>query len=325
MKIVKRLASVATVLGLLPIAAAPANAADWPTKSIELICPFSAGGDSDFNARVLAKYLTKELNQSVIVSNIIGGGSAVATDELVNSKPDGYRLYMNHSPLHTATAFGISEYAWSDMDPVVIFGRGTGEVLTVPVGFPANDVKGLIEASQKEPGKYRMAYNAGATSHYLAVKLALEGAKFNNITTGSASERVIGLLGGHLDVIVAGVPNVIDYVKTGKFKIIANAASTRADAYPDIPTIRELGYDISFDSTYTLYAPKGTDPKIITKLAAAVKKIVLENKEYAEEIKKGFAQTPYYEDPAQTKATLKKQLDAYMAIKDQLRAGFTKK
>lgn len=320
----KRLVSVAAVC-LCPAIAGTAAAAEWPAKSIELICSMTAGGDSDFNARVLAKYLTKELRQVVVVTNITGGGSSVATDEFVHSKPDGYRLYMNHNSLHTATAFGISDYAWSDMEPIDIFGRGTGEVITVRKDFPASDMKGLIAASQQAPGKYRFGYNAGATSHYLAVKLALEGAKFNNVTSGSASDRVIGLKGGHLDVIVAGIPNVIDYVKTGEFKIIANNASIRSPSYPDIPTVRELGYDISFDPTYTLFAVKGTDPKIVAKIDAAVKKIVLENKDYAAEIKQAFAQVPYYEDPAQTRKTLKTQLDAFMAIKDDLRAGFSAK
>ena len=299
-----------------------AHAAAYPTKSIELICSMSPGGDSDFNARALAKYLTKEIGQAVVVTNITGGGSSVATDEFVHSKNDGYRLYMNHSSLHSATAFGISEYAWSDMAPINIFGRGTGEVITVKKDFPANNMKELIEASQKAPSKYRFGYNAGATSHYLASKLSLAGAKFNNVTTGSAADRVVGLKGGHLDVIVAGIPNVMDYVKTGEFKIIANCASMRSPAYPDIPTMLDLGYDISFDPTYTLYAVKGTDPAIMAKIDAAVKKVVLENKEYAAEIKKAFDQTPYYEDTAKANATLKKQLDAFMAIKDALRAGF---
>ena len=302
-----------------------ASAAEkYPTKSIELICSMSAGGDSDFNARVLAKYLTRELGQSVIVTNITGGGSSIATDEFVHSRNDGYRLYMNHSSLHSATAFGVSEYAWTDMDPIAIFGRGTGEVITVHANFPGNTVQELIEATKKEPGKYKFGYNTGATSHYLGVKLASEGAKFNYVSTGSAADRVVGLKGGHLDVIVAGIPNVIDYVKTGEFKILANCASERSPAYPDIPTMKELGYNIFFDPTYSLYTVKGTNPEIIKILEAATKKIVLENKEYAAEIDKGWSQTPFYRDTAQTLETLKKELGAFMEVKDELRAGFAK-
>lgn len=309
-------------LGLTGLNATSALAADYPSKSIEIICSMSAGGDSDFNARVLAKYLTKELGQSVVVTNITGGGSSIATDEFVHSPKTGYRLYMNHCSLHSATGFGISDYAWSDMDPVAIFGKGTGEVITVPKSFPADDLKGLIEETKKNPGKYKFGYNAGATSHYLGAKLTQYGAKLNMVTTGSASDRVVGLKGGHLDIIVAGIPNIIDYVKTGEFKIIANCASTRSPAYPDIPTCIELGYDISFDPTYTLYAVKGTDPAIIKLLSAACKKIVLENKEYQAEINKAYAQFPYYEDTPKTREILNAQLDAFMSIKDLLRKGF---
>jgi tripartite-type tricarboxylate transporter receptor subunit TctC len=301
-----------------------AKAADYPAKSIEMVCTMNPGGDSDFNARTLAKYLTKELGQSVVVTNITGAGGSIGTDEFINnSKPDGYRIYMNHGSLHSTTAFGILQYSYFDMQPVVIFGWGTGEVITVHSSFPANTFKELIEVSKQNPGKYRFGYNPGATSHYLAVKLELAGAKFNNVTTESASARVVGLKGKHLDVIVAGIPNVIDYVKTGEFKIIANCASRRADDYPDIPTLKEQGYDISFDPSYTLYVPKGTGKAIVDKLDAAVKKIVLGSKDYAAEIRK-FSQKPFYLSQAESAALLKKQYDTFMSIKDQLRAGFKK-
>ncbi len=324
----KKMAALLLFAGAVLVLAAgsslAAGADKYPAKSIELICAFSAGGDSDFNARTLAKYLSIDLGKSVVVTNITGAGSSIATDEFVHSKNDGYRLYMNHSALHSATGFGISDYAWTDMTPVCIFGRGTGEVITVQSSFPAKDLKGLIEETKKNPGKYKFGYNTGGTSHYLAAKLELAGAKMNMVTTGSASDRVVGLKGGHLDIVVAGIPNVIDYVKTGEFKIIANCASERSPMYPDIPTTLELGYDFFFDPTYTLYAVKGTDPAIVAKLGAATRKIVLENKEYHAEIKKAFAQNPYYLDGEPMLALLKKQLDAYMSIKDQLRAGFKK-
>ena len=300
-----------------------AKAAKFPARTIELICTMSPGGDSDFNARVLAKYLAKELGQSVVVTNITGAGGSVGTDEFINnSKPDGHRLYMNHGTLHSTTAFGILQHSYFDMQPIAIFGWGTGEVITVRKNLPANTVQELIEASKKEPNKYRFGYNPGATSHYLAVKLGMLGAQFNFVTTGSSSDRVVGLKGGHLDVIVTGIPTVIDYVKTGEFKMLANCASRRADLYPDIPTMRELGYDISFDPSYTLYAPKGTPAPILAAINAAVKKIVLTNKEYAAEIEKGFAQKPFYLDTPETEALLKQQYDAFMSVKDELRKGF---
>jgi tripartite-type tricarboxylate transporter receptor subunit TctC len=100
-----------------------AKAADYPTRSIEMICTMNPGGDSDFNARTLAKYLTKELGKSVVVTNITGAGGSIGTDEFINnSKPDGYRIYMNHGTLHSTTAFGVLQYSYSDMQPVVIFG-----------------------------------------------------------------------------------------------------------------------------------------------------------------------------------------------------------
>ena len=86
------------------------------------------------------------------------------------------------------------------------FGQGTGEFVTVRSDFPANDVQGMIEETKKNPGKYRFGVNPGATSNYMAVVFEKAGAKFNLISSGSASDRVVALKGNHLDIILAGMP-----------------------------------------------------------------------------------------------------------------------
>ena len=295
---------------------------DWPKKSIEIIVSMSAGGDTDFNARCLAKYLTEELGQSVVVTNITGGGGSIGTEELINSAADGYRMYVAHAPLHTAQAFGVTDYGWDDMDPISIFGRGTGEFLTVPADFPADDVQGMIEVCKANPGKYKFGYNPGATSHYMAVALQLAGADFNMVSTGSAADRVVGLKGGHLDIILAAMPNIADYITTGEFKVLGNAASERHPNFPDIPTVKEQGVDASFDTLYCLYTVKGVDPKIIAKVDKAIDKIVNTNTAYQEEIKTAYSQVPYYENTEKTREIEAAQQENYMKIKDELRASF---
>lgn len=295
---------------------------DWPKKSIEIIVSMSAGGDTDFNARCLAKYLTGELGQSVVVTNITGGGGSIGTEELINSPADGYRMYVAHAPLHTAQAFGVTDYGWDDMDPISIFGRGTGEFVTVAADFPADDIPGLIQVTKENPGKYKFGYNPGATSHYMAVALQMAGADFNMVSTGSAADRVVGLKGGHLDIILAAMPNIADYITTGEFKVLTNAASERHPNFPDIPTVKEQGVDASFDTLYCLYTVKGVDPKIIAKVDKAIDKIVNTNAAYQEEIQTAYSQVPYYQNTEETRATEAQQQENYMKIKDELRASF---
>lgn len=294
----------------------------WPEKSIEIVVPFSAGGDTDFNARALAKYLTNELGQSVVVTNITGGGSSIAMDEVHNSPADGYRFLVNHAPIHTTKAFGVSEYGYEGFDPVCTFGMGTGEFVTVRSDFPADTMAELVEVCKQNPGKYKFGYSAGATTHYAAVKLQLAGAELNLVSTGNAADRVVGLKGGHLDIICNAMPTIQDYVKTGEFKVIANCASERYPTYPDIQTVKEQGVDFSYDANYTLFAVKGTDPQIIQKLSETINKIIYNNTDYADEISTAYNQVPYYKNTEDTLALLKEQQDEYMAVAEELQKNF---
>lgn len=308
-------------IAFLLVSAAVAGEKAWPTKAIEIVVPFSAGGDTDINTRLLAKYLSKELGQSVVVSNIAGGGSSIGMDEVHNSKPDGYRFLANHAPIHTTKAFGVSDYGYEGFSPVCVFGSGTGEVLVVRADFPADNVMELLAESKKNPGNYKFGYSTGATTNYAAVRLKMAGADFNYVTSGNSADRTVGLKGGHLDVILNAIPTVQDFVKLGEFKILANTTTARYPSYPDIPTCIEQGVDVAYDITYTLFGVKGTDPAIIAKMDAAVKNVVTNNKEYEAEIKQAYNQVPFYLGNKDTMELLAKQQAEYMAVSETLREG----
>ncbi len=299
-----------------------AGETDWPQKSIEFVVPFSAGGDTDFNARCLAKYLNAELGKSVIITNITGGGSSIAMDEVHNSDADGYRYLVNHAPIHTSRAFGVSDYGFEEFETVCVFGLGTGEFITVRSDFPANNLAEFVEYTKQHPGEVKFGFNTGATSHYTAVQLGMAGADMNLVSTGSAADRVVGLKGGHLDAVIAAMPVIADYIKTGEFKVLANCSSQRYPTYPDIPTCIEQGFNFSFDITYTLFTVKGTDAAIIEKMANAVKKIVTSNEEYAAEIKLAYNQVPVFHNTKEATEMMEKQQAAYLAIEEELQSNF---
>lgn len=303
------------------VATATAGEISWPTKAVEIIVPFSAGGDTDINTRLLAKYLSKELGQPVVVTNIAGGGSSIGMDEVHNSNPDGYRFLANHAPIHTTKAFGISDYGYEEFDPVCVFGAGTGEVLVVRADFPAKTVKDLIELSKKNPEHYKFGYSTGGTTNYAAVRFKMAGADFNYVTSGTSADRTVGLKGGHLDIILNAIPTVKDFVEIGEFKIIANTTTDRYPMYPDVPTCLEEGIDVAYDITYTLFGVKGMDPAIVSKMADAVKKVILNNPDYAIEIKQAYNQEPYYLGTTETNELLAKQQADYMAVSEELQQG----
>ena len=313
---------MALLAGLLAGAASASDDLNWPTRPVEIIVSMSAGGDTDFNARALARYLTEELGQPFVVTNITGGGGSIGTSELIHSPADGYRMMVAHAPLHTAQAFGITDYGWDDMAVISIFGQGTGEFLAVNADFPASTLEELIAHTSQNPGRYRFGYNPGATSHYIGVKMQLLGAEMNMVVAGSAADRVVGLLGGHLDIILAAMPNLADYVELGQFKIIANGASERHPNFPDIPTLMEQGLGGAFDPFYTLYTVKGVDPRIVARVNQAIYNIVMHNAAYQEEISVAFTQVPFFQSTEQAVETLAQQQQMYMSITDELRAAF---
>lgn len=267
---------------------------DWPRKSIQMIVSMGAGGDTDFNARTYAKYLEQELGQSVVVTNITGNGGAIGSEDVKNSAPDGYKALFYHTCLNINQATGIADYGSEAFETVAVVGKSSGEAVVVRKDAPYNSMSELIQYTKDHPDAVKIAANTGATSHWASVVLQVEeDAAFNIVNTSSSAERVAGLLGGHLDVIINPIGTVQDYIKSGDFKYLAVTTPERLDYMPDVPTCKEQGVDLAYTLAYYVMFPKGTPKEICDKFAEAFKNIS-EKPEYAEEIKTAYNQTPYF-------------------------------
>lgn len=285
---------------------------DWPKKSIQMIVPMGAGGDTDFNARTYSKYLEKELGQPVVVTNITGNGGALGSEDVKNAASDGYKCLFYHTCLNINQATGIADYGSEAFETVAVVGKSAGEAVVVRKDAPYNTVPELIQYTQEHPSEVKIAANTGATSHWASVVLQVEeDAKFNIVNASSSAERVAGLLGGHLDVIINPIGTVQDYIKSGDFKYLAVTTSERLDYLPDVPTCLEQDVNLSYDLTYYVMFPKGTDPAICQKFADAFK-TVSEMPEYAEEIKTAYNQTPFFLDTAASIEYIQKENEAMM-------------
>lgn len=295
-------------------------AADWPKKAVQIIVPFKAGGDSDFNARTYAKYLEKELGESVIVVNVEGGGGSIGATKAKESKADGYTVFLGDVALALNEAAGLIDFGYNAYDTGCICGKNAGEFITVRSDMPVKNIKELIALTQKEPNKYKLAANTGATTHYAASVLKKLGAKFNVVNSGSSAERVAALKGKHVDVIINSMGSIKSYIANGDFKILANTAETRAKYYPDYKTCKEQGVKLGYTMYYNFLWPKGTNKAIITKFNDAVKKVI-KNPEYAKDIKQAYGQEPFFVDGAAATAMLKADHDRYMAFKNEFSTG----
>lgn len=292
--------------------------AAWPDKPINLVVAFGAGGNSDYNARALAKYLSKELGQPVVVSNVAGAGGTIAAAQIKDSKPDGYNVLVSQISMNLAEAVGMVSFGFRDFATACVFSRGADEVLVVNASAPWNSMKDLIEDSKKNPGKFKITANTGASTQWIAVALQEAGAKFNVVSSGGSGERLTLLLGNHVDVIPMPWNMVEDYVKTGKFKVLANVSPKRSPRIPDVPTLRELGVNCSYYYDNTFFMPKGTDPAIVAKFSEAVGKVVKTNDAYRKECE-GFAQEPTYRGTKETIAHYTAELGELQKISEQLK------
>ena len=289
---------------------------DWPTKSINMIVPMGAGGDTDFNARTYAMYLEDVLGETVAVTNITGNGGALGSEEVKNASPDGYTCLFYHTCLNINQATGIADYGSEAFDVVAVVGESSGEAVVVRADAPYDTMEELIAYSQANPQTVKIAANTGATSHWASVVLNVEeDAQLNIVNASSSAERVASLLGGHVDVIINPIGTVQDYVTSGDFKYLGVTTSERLDYLPDVPTCLEQGVNMSYDLTYYVLFPKGVDPAITEKFAEAFK-TVSEMPEYAEAIKTAYNQTPLFMNTEDSIAYIQEENEKMMAYAD---------
>lgn len=252
--------------------AAPAVAADpYPSKPIQLVLPFPAGGSFDPIFRALANAAAQDLGQPVVLMHQPGAGGVTGTASLVNKEPDGYTLAVMHNSVIRAPL--VTKVTWDPLkDFTYLIGLAnltTG--ITVAADAPWKTLAELLDDAKKRPGALSWG-NVGAISvnRIYAERLAkAAGTKFNLVPFKGGAESFQALIGRHLDVY--GDPGFGAQVQGGKARLLATFTAERLKRY-DVPTVKELGYDLVIDSPVGLVAPKNLDPKIAARLHAAFRK-----------------------------------------------------
>ncbi|MCR5289217.1 MAG: tripartite tricarboxylate transporter substrate binding protein [Treponema sp.] len=292
----------------------------WPKKAINIVVPFAAGGNSDVNARTIAKYLTKELKQPVVITNVAGSGGTIGAAQVKNAAPDGYTVLVHQISMHMAQVSGMVDFGYMDFEPVCVFSRASDEVLIVNTEQHPdwNTYEDVVNATKKEPGKYKLTANTGASTQWIGIAVQAAGAQFNVVSSGGSGERLQLILGNHVDVTELNFSQIVDYVKERKIKILANVSAERSSTLRDVPTLKELGVDCGYSYDNTFFMPKGTDQAIVNKFAEACEKIITSNADYKVEMLKLY-QEPNYKNPSDTKALYQSQYEDLMKIQDQIK------
>jgi tripartite-type tricarboxylate transporter receptor subunit TctC len=251
----------------------PIHAVEFPTKEVQIIIPYAAGGATDLIFRALAATTGKYLGKAVIVVNRPGGGGTVGCTEAAQAKPDGYTLLSAITPLTILPHQVKTAFTYKSFDPVINVVKDPGMFL-VRSDSPWKSLREFLDYAKKNPDMITVG-NSGAGGGVHLIALAFEktaGVKFNHIPFAGGGPSVTALLGGHINAVSVSPPEGIEHVKAGKLKIIALFAEKRFDLFPDVPTVKEQGVDFVMGQWRGLAAPKGTPPDAIKKLHDAFKK-----------------------------------------------------
>lgn len=269
----------------------------WP-KNVELIVPASAGGDTDFNARLLAQKLTEKLPANFVVSNVNGNGGATGTRQVKDGAADGSAAVFYHTAVLVNKACGATDYGFEAYNFAAIAGQSAGNVVTVNASLGIKTLDELLAYSKEHPGELKMAAQTGATSYAVAMQMKNAGFEINIVDAGSAADRLAAVLGGHVDVILAAYGSIRDYVKEGTLVPLAmdgEADLVIPEENIDVKAIHNLGYeDIKLPFYYFVAFPEKTSDALVDEFNAALKDIIENDKEYQEKIYASYYQKPVF-------------------------------
>ena len=255
--------------------ASSAQAADYPSKPITIIVPFTAGGPTDTVARLLGQAMGADLKQTMIVENVGGAGGTVGAGRVARSDPDGYTLFLHHIGHSTAPAL-YRKLPYNAVDDFAPIGLVTDVPMTLVArsNFPPKDLKELIAYVKQNKDKVTYA-NAGlgAASHLCGMLfMTAIDTDLTTVPYKGTGPAMNDLLGGKVDFMCDQTTNTTGQIKAGKIKVYAVTSKKRVPSLPDVPTAAEAGLP-NFEVTvwHGLYAPKGTPKAIIDRIDAALK------------------------------------------------------
>lgn len=249
------------------------SAQTFPSKPITLIVPWPAGGSTDRHMRVLAELVGKRLGQNVLVENKPGGGGTLGPGTMAQTaKPDGYTI--SQFPLGMLRIPHMQKTAWHPInDFTYIIGvSGYTFGLTVRADSPFKTFNDYIEAARKNPGKIDYASTGiGSSPHLLMEELAdLAKVELNHVPFKGNADMQQALLGGHV-MAQSDATGWDKFVDNGQMRLLLTFGEQRTKRWPNVPTAKDLGYNIVSQSPYGIVGPKGMDPAVVKVLHDAFK------------------------------------------------------
>ena len=262
----------------LVLATQPALAQNWPARTVRVIVPYAAGGNTDYTARTVGAKLAGMWGQQVVVDNRPGGGTNIGSELAAIAAPDGYTLFMGGA----SNAINMTLYAkppyntLRDFAPVAWCVQGAA-LLTVHPSLPAKNLKELIALAKARPGQMNFGSAGLGSSNHMAGELfkMMAGISIVHVPYKGNAPSITDAIAGNVEMVFSGVPALIPHIKSGRLRAIAISSLERFPAVPDVPTFDESGikgYEAS--NWFGLMAPIKVPRDIINKVNADVNTVL---------------------------------------------------
>jgi tripartite-type tricarboxylate transporter receptor subunit TctC len=260
---------------------APARAQDYPSRSITVVVPFPPGGASDVVARIVTNQMSRTLGQSFVIENVGGAGGTVGGARVAAAPPDGYTLLAAAMGSHVAAPVLTPNIGYdpvTDFVPIGITAHSPAVVIARK-DFPARDLNEFVAVLRQQGGAVRQAHGGiGASSHMACLLFtAAIGAKPTLVVYRGSGPALNDLVGGHVDFLCEQSVSVAESALAGSVKAYAVSAVERLATLPNVPTAKEAGLNYEMSIWAGLFAPKGTSPEVIARLADALDKALDES------------------------------------------------
>lgn len=268
---------------LLPAVSATAQnlGAGYPSRPLQFVVGYAAGGTGDVFARIVAERLRVPLGQNVVVENRSGATGTIAAQLVARSAPDGYTILLGQTPEVAIAPRFLASPTYdplTDLLPVALVANATLG-LVVNAASPVRSVAELFAEARKRPGRLTFASSGtGTPGHFGAETLALRGGvPMVHVPYRGASPALTDLLGGHVDFFFSGLPAAIPHVREGRLRLLAVSTAKRVPAVPETPTVQEEGVpDFDFSLWTGLFVPAGTPELVVRRLNEETNRIIVE-------------------------------------------------
>jgi tripartite-type tricarboxylate transporter receptor subunit TctC len=239
----------------------------FPARPVTLICPWPAGGGADAQMRALATAAGKVFGQPVVIENRPGAVGTLGPVALLNARPDGYTLSQATNAVYRQPFINKTPYDPATDFTFILGVTGFNFGLVVRSDSPYKSLADVVQAAKAAPGKVNFGtFGNGSPPHTVMDRIAARhGVQMTHVPFKGTAEGMTALRGGHIEALADGT-GWAQFVDTGQFRLLAVFGDKRLQRWPNVPTLRELGYDISEASPWGIIGPKGMDPAIVKAL-----------------------------------------------------------